>query len=178
MIKDIYVSELDEINGLATLRFTAPGDNANIGTAFRYDIKACYDPKILLDYDFYETDPESGQKTELINNNLVQLQIVNSSFSNNAPNQGGYEEYLTFSTKNLNRETVSIKIRAVDEHKNWARWSPIVTVKLSKQVKLAPNLRHYDPDRMSQQHLTDNKPDQAATGDSIYWEFFIFLIGK
>ncbi len=172
MIKDIHVSEFDDVNGLVTLKFTAPGDNADVGTAFQYDIKASYDPKVLLDYDFHEADNNP------ISKHIVQLEIVNASFKNSTPNQGGYEEFLTFSTKNLNRDTVSVKIRAVDGHKNWARWSPIITVKLSRQVKLAPSIKHYEADRMSQQHLKDGKMDEADSGGSIYWELFVFLIGN
>jgi len=178
MIKDMHVSEFDDVNGLVTLKFTAPGDNADVGPAFQYDIKASYDPKVLLDYEFNEADQDKAPDNNPMRKHIVQLEIVNASFKNSTPNQGGYEEFLTFSTTNLNRDTVSVKIRAVDGHKNWARWSPIITVKLSRQVKLAPSIKHYEADRMSQQHLKDGKMDEADSGGSIYWELFVFLIGN
>jgi hypothetical protein len=57
MIKDLRVTSLnralDHVNEtayhLVTLKFTAPGDNSDVGTAWKYEMRAAYDPTHLYE---------------------------------------------------------------------------------------------------------------------------------
>ena len=116
---------------------------------------------------------------DLTAKHILPIEIHSASFKNNTPNQGGYEEFMTLNIRNYNLDkenTISIKIRAIDAHKNLASWSPILTLKLNKQVKLSSNLKHYENNVL--QHLKIDKEGEEKNTDSIYWELFVFLIGK
>lgn len=170
-IKDLRVTSLNETGRQVTLRFTAPGDNADLGTALRYDLRASYDPKHLYeenyDYEFEATQAEF----------LLPVKIEAASFHDLVPNQGGFEEFMTLDTSAYaDQDTVSLKMRAVDVNGNRGQWSAILTVKLSRDVKLAPSLKHFESALHSSQLNDVLKKDQAES--SIYWEMFLFLVGK
>jgi hypothetical protein len=102
--------------------------------------------------------------------------IEASSFQNMSPNQGGFEEFVTLDTSPYDKDTVSLKMRAVDTSGNEGAWSPIMTIKLGGEVKLAPSLKHFE--RESSQSLQVNDAVKVKAAEStVYWEMFVFLAG-
>lgn len=169
-VKDLRVTSLNETGNQVTLKFTAPGDNADRGTALKYDIRASYDPKHLYEENY---DQETVEQPGI----LLPVRIGAASFQNLAPNQGGFEEFMTLDTSvYTDQDTVSLKIRAIDVNGNHGQWSPILTIKLSREVKLAPSLKHFESAHQSLQLNDATKKDGSES--SIYWEMFIFLVGK
>lgn len=193
-IKDLRVSNLDTTNKLLTVKFTAPGDNADLGTgkflnylnvmhelvlylfyfvAFLYNIKAAYDPQVLHDLYLFAEEESQDDPGLNLNRNLIPLDIKSSSFVNLAPNQVGYEEHITFNINNLKEDSISLKIRAADANKNHGEWSPILTIKLNKVVKLSKSLKHFSKIQESQFLKTEEPVEEK----SLYWQLFIFLVG-
>lgn len=169
-VKDLRVTSLNETGNQVTLKFTAPGDNADVGTSLQYDIRASYNPKHLYEESH---DYETFEQPDV----LLPVRIEAASFQNLTPNQGGYDEFMTLDTSVYSdKDTVSLKIRAIDANGNHGQWSPILTIKLSREVKLAPSLKHFESVHQSLQLNNAMKKDDSES--SIYWEMFIFLIGK
>ena len=138
-------------------------------------MKASYDPQVLHDFDYFtEEENQDASSLKLIENLMVPLEIQSSSFVDLTPNQGGYEEHMTFSIKNLKEDSISLKIRAVDRNNNYGEWSPVLTVKLNKIVKLSKGLKHYSKSQESQFLKTEEEPVEEK---SFYWQLFIFLVG-
>ena len=131
----------------------------------------------MNDYDFFEHDMEKfGPNENLIEKYILTVDISNSSFQNLTPNQGGYEEYFKIRIDKFKKNTISIKIRAVDSNKNYAKWSPILIIKLNKNVTLSSNLKHYEFDKVKSQH-SQVSGEKESSEKSFYWELLIFLIG-
>lgn len=149
-IRDLEVVELDAANDLVQVKFTAPGDDGDIGQAARYEIKASYEPEHLFINDDLNYKSSVVDVLPISNNTATEehhtllIEIVSSTFTNLAPNIAGFKENFQFRIdKFKSQKTISLKMRAVDFNENYGDWSPVLVVKLDKEVTLARSLRFY-----------------------------------
>jgi hypothetical protein len=168
---------LDTSNELVKFTFTAPGDDGELGLASEYEILSSYDMNYLIDnhHDFEHENPEKQNKSLPVN-------IVSSSFDRNTtnkPNQGGFEEHFVLKTSEYkDYKTFSIKIRAVDAAGNYGKWSWPLTVKLSDDIELSPQLRHVSSHE-SPKHLLPNEAKTTISGkQKSVSKFFIGFISN
>lgn len=179
-IKDLEVAELDTENDLVKIKFTAPGDDGDIGQAARYELKAAYDPQFLLINDDIEYKNENTSEEH----HSLLLEIVSSSFNNLTPNRAGYKEEFQFRIdKFKSQKTISLKMRAIDFGENYGEWSPILTIKLDKTVVLSSNLRLFQPNTSEASALNQDVSQKNNSTDPYdldtaksYSNFIIFLI--
>lgn len=137
---------------------------------------------------------------------------TSSSTSDQLPNQAGFTETLTIdlsgvgddnqveynqSDENetssststnapIDLEMIACKLRSVDSSNNTSPWSPVLTVKLTREVKFAPGLKHFfhtsgSNDLIS--NLTRDSTFESAlksveAKESLYSRFFIIFLGN
>lgn len=87
---------------------------------------------------------------DLNDQNLIEFYLNESLSSfNQHPNQARVLEHFTIDLSNLNttndNKVFSIKIRAIDSNNNTSPWSNMLTVKLTDDMQLSPQLRLYKP---------------------------------
>jgi hypothetical protein len=184
IIKDLEVIEFDDMNDLIKLKFSAPGNDGDIGKANRYEFKAAYNPDILSTNNKYMNGDIN--KREISDKHSLHVEIVYSTFIDNIPNIAGFKENFHINiSKYKSKKSFSIMLRAVDLSQNYGEWSPILTIKLDKNIILSPQLRHFrviGKEKSTALNLElKNETSQFIDNldsTSSYSFFVIFLIGK
>lgn len=145
-IKDLEVVELDTDENLVKLKFTAPGDDGDQGKAAKYEMKAAYIPENLMTSDVYQSDDNinSSNTISTDDKHTLAIEIVSSTFIDYVPNAAGFKEIFNINiTKFKTEKAFSFKLRAIDSFNNAGDWSPILTIKLDKNVMLSSRLRYF-----------------------------------
>ncbi|CAF0782079.1 unnamed protein product [Brachionus calyciflorus] len=160
-IRDLIAEKFDFKNDYIQFRFTAPGDDFDLGRSLKYEINLAYDPIDLLN--------------EETNDKLLPFNILASSFVD-IPNQSGFPETFILSIKDYEAETISIRIRAIDSNRNKGEWSNVLTIKLNDQIKFSPQLTNVlsfikNDLKSSEQHFK-----VLEEKENFYANFFICVI--
>ncbi len=167
-IKDLYIEKIEIANKYVKFAFTAPGDDGDLGVASEYQIICSYEMNDLLD------DANDNQ------NNSLPIYIISSSFDRsvlNKPNQAGFAEYFLLNTSSYEGKTFSIKMRAIDASGNCGKWTWPLTIKLSDEIELSPQLRHYTSNQSSS-YLLNEKKVNGNNKEKQFSKFFIGFISK
>lgn len=187
VVSDLELIELDTEFDLVKLKFTAPGNDGDVGQAAKYEFKAAYNPEILItSSDDSDRNTNGSSRTQTEDKHSLPMEIVSSSFRDYVPNVPGFKETFKINISKFKTEkTFSLKLRATDVNGNQGDWSPVLTIKLDKQVMLSPKLRHYvmksDEDALAlNMGATTDSYRRLEDFDSArsYSKLVIFLIGN
>ena len=170
-IKDLHIVESDLESKIVKLVFTAPGDDADLGTAIYYDIKCSYDLEYLIRY---ESSNENSTEDEYI----LPISLASSSFKNYKPNQGGTKEYFVLITDiySSNEDILGLKLRASDASGNLGEWSNMVIVKLNNEIKFSPHMNHFAVGANKLAAYTAEKSTLMKMKEDRYFYYFLIFI--
>ena len=165
-IKDLYIDKIETANKYVKFTFTSPGDDGDLGVASEYQIICSYDINDLLD------EKHDNQ------NKSLPIYIISSSFDRsvlNKPNQAGFSEYFLLNTSSYEGKAFSLKMRAVDASGNCGKWTWPLTIKLTDEIELSPQLRHYSSIESSLSLLNEKKKNENSK-EKRFSKFFIGFI--
>lgn len=148
-------------------------------SASYYDIKCMYDPEILIQYEDMVYSPEEiarvgkfqlmkDQPQHTLNEYVLPVDIVEATFENLEPNQGGYEETFKLRLSKYAQDTISLRMRAIDQDGNVGAWSHIVTYRVNNNTsdKLSARIEHYSHFKSRKSsHLVESSK-LSSTGSS------------
>lgn len=118
---------------------------------------------------------------------ISSLSIISSTFDQ-MPNQAGFIESFTLDLSGsrnedgVEPEAVACKLRALNTNNITSEWSPIVSIKLSREIRFAPGLRHFQrgddlPNNLTKDLGAQNALRSVEEKESLYSKFFIAFLG-